>query len=44
MATYDVVSCGGTVVDGMGIPKYGADLSMKDRVAAIERVLLYRRF
>src|SRR2546421_10359364 len=36
MATYDVVLRGGTIVDGTGIPKYRADLAIKDgRVALI---------
>ena len=36
MATYDVVIRGGTIVDGTGIPKYRADLAIKDgRVALI---------
>ena len=36
MAAYDVVIRGGTIVDGTGIPKYRADLAMKDgRVALI---------
>ncbi len=36
MAAYDVVIRGGTIVDGTGIPKYRADLAIKDgRVALI---------
>ena len=36
MAEYDLVIRGGTIVDGTGIPRYMADLAIKDgRVAKI---------
>ena len=37
--TYDLVVRGGTVVDGSGMPRYRADVAVKDgRVAAIGRI------
>ena len=36
MAMYDLVIRGGTIVDGRGLPRYKADLAVKDgRIAMI---------
>ena len=39
MPTYDTIIRGGTVIDGMRMPRYQADVGIKDgRIAAIGRL------